>query len=1168
MKRPMTLRFALITASAATVLAAAPPLQADDTELFYGDAVAATPSEPNIMFILDTSGSMSTQITTQEDWDPNEDWDGNCADDRIYWSRNQSPPSCNTQQYIDATSFTCNAAAGVLASNGIAYVNRAGQNRWQGYFWWGQYQWRDIASGNHDDFVECQDDAGIHGEDAASSAKWAANANQGPWSSNQNDEINWNARGGYYFFTGNYINWQNGSSSTKSRLRIMQDVAGNVLDQLSGVNVGLMRYSNDGGGSSDDDAEGGMVIVPVGPVASNRDVMKAAINSWNAAGWTPLSETLYEATQYFRGGDVVWGETSDVRTSYPNGDTPSVAESRDPSDSSRYQSPMTGDCQKNFIVYLTDGLPTQDNQSNSAIQNLPGFRDVVGSGTCDIEPNLQYNNSGRCTDDLAKWLHESDLRPDLPGLQNVTSYYIGFGDDVRTGSQFLEEAAQRGGGQFYTAEDSAELAQAFTDIISRILSQSVTFTAPTVAVNAFNRTQNLNYLYMSLFEPATTYRWQGNIKKYRVTPAGVIVDAEGNAAVNPNTGFFYDSTRSYWSTASDGSDATAGGAASRITSPATRTVYSNLTSATGLLSEELSELKDSANLALANQLLLGVTSSVAVPDRPAVDALVDWAYGYDILDVDGDNNTSEGRKDMGDPLHARPATVIYGGTAASPDITDITLYGVTNDGYLQAIDAETGNELWSFIPSDLLHRIEPLLIDNTIADREYGLDGSIRTIKLDRNNDGIVDSADGDRVLLYFGMRRGGFDYFALDVTNRNAPVLLWQAGPAELPGVGQTWSTPAVARVNINRNWGSNTDKLVLLVGGGYDPSQDSISYTADAIGNHVFMIDAISGALIWRAGPTGDTGAQLRLAKMTNSIPSDVRSMDMTGDGFTDRMYVADTGGRIFRFDIKNGETPANLVVGGVFASLGVADTTSKPDSGNRRFFYAPDVALINKNGSNWLNIGIGSGHRALPITDQTVVNRFYSLRDYNLFATVESSQYKATCSTSETLPCHEIITDGDLVDVSSTVSPTIPSQGVGWKMNLQDLGEKVLAESRTFQNNIYFTTYSPQQRAYNAEFCVATVGLNRLYVVGAAEADPVQNFDASTAGPSSVSDRFKELAQGSIAPEVLFVFPTPDVDPNNPNAPPPAVPPFCLVGLESCGTGMSNPPVRTYWQERSAN
>jgi type IV pilus assembly protein PilY1 len=286
---------------------------------------------------------------------------------------------------------------------------------------------------------------------------------------------------------------------------------------------------------------------------------------------------------------------------------------------------------------------------------------------------------------------------------------------------------------------------------------------------------------------------------------------------------------------------------------------------------------------------------------------------------------------------------------------------------------------------------------------------------------------------------------------------------------------------------------------------------------------------------------------------------------------MYAADMGGRVWRFDIRNGQVPASLVLGGVFASLGTGDlgtkTGSTADQSNRRFFYAPDVSLIKVGTSNWLNVAIGSGHREKPITDDTVVNRFYSLRDYNIFTQVANAQYKASCGTTETSPCHQIITDDDsrLVDVTTDLNPAIPAGGVGWKMNLQDDAEKVLAESRTFQNQIYMTTYSPEEREYNPEYCVSTVGLNRLYVVDAATGKPVINFDVGTPGLTE-SDRSKELAQGSIAPEAIFVFPTPDADASNPN--PPAVPPICLVGLESCGQGLTNPPVRTYWQQRGTN
>jgi type IV pilus assembly protein PilY1 len=1185
-----------LAAAAAVTLLCSGPARADDTELFVGAAVAAAPSRPNILFIMDTSGSMDTDVTTQVSFDPADTYSGSCNKDRIYWSTDDKVPSCSTDRYVKASVFTCNAAQPNLASAGIAYVTKAA--RWRS----SRNRWESLSAGDDSSWIECSADEGVHGQTASSTKKFAADGStNGPWSSSSANKIDWSRGQAITFYSGNYLNWKASPTITRTRLEIMQEVLTTLLTNLDdNVNVGLMRYSNDTGSDNDAAAQGGMVMKEMGKIEDNRASMITEINSWSAAGWTPLSETLFEATQYFRGDKVYFagGENqtlfpgaynavntaygkSDKFTSTPNGDSPSITASRNATDKSLYDSPADQDCQKNYIVYLTDGLPTQDNEANTQIEKLPNFAKITGAAKCD-----GTESNGKCTDDLAKWLHQSDLRADRPGVQNVSSYWIGFGDDVKSGTAFLEKVAQRGGGKYYAAEDTAQLTEAFSEIISKILEQTTTFTSPTVAVNAFNRTQNLNYLYMSVFKPATSYRWLGNIKKYQVTQDGEIRDVNGNSAVDPNNGFFEGSSQSFWSDMADGADAELGGAAGELKNPTPRTVanptgrkiYSNLTVNSGALTEDLSALK--SNLTLANLLLLGVVDSNVVSGRPATTNLVDWAYGQDVLDENGNGDTAEARKDMGDPLHSRPATVIYGGPADDPDLT---LYATTNDGYLQAINAKTGEELWAFVPRLMLNRIEKLYENDDVTSRIYGLDGAVRVVRLDRDGDGTIEPAgsdingDGqtkenekDKVYLFFGMRRGGNSYIGLDVTDRDAPKLLWTIGASQLPGVGQTWSAPAVARVNVDRTWSSsNPDKMVLVFGGGYDIAQDTVGYVADTVGRQVFMVDAVTGSLIWRAGPTSDTTAQLQLAKMTNSIPGDVRVVDLSGDGFADRMYAADMGGRVWRFDIRNGQTPANLVYGGVFASLGNGDLAVKTDATkNRRFFYAPDVSLMKVGTTNFINVGIGSGHREKPITDVTVVNRFYSLRDFNVFSQVQNTQYKATCGTTETSPCHQIITDGDsrLLDVSADMSPTIPTGGVGWRMDLQDVGDKVLAESRTFQNRIYFTTYSPQEREYNPEYCVATVGLNRLYVVDAATGKPVVNFSDPTSPPSEIDDRFKELAQGSIAPEAIFVFPTPDADEDNPN--PPAVPPICLVGLESCGTGLTNPPVRTYWEQRGSN
>ena len=127
---------ATLTAAAAVVMLASAPAGADDTELFVGAAVAAAPSRPNILFVMDTSGSMDTNVTTQVSFNPADTYSGSCRTDRVYWSNNSTVPNCSTDRYVNASVFTCNAAQPNLASAGIAYVTKAARwrssrNRWE-----------------------------------------------------------------------------------------------------------------------------------------------------------------------------------------------------------------------------------------------------------------------------------------------------------------------------------------------------------------------------------------------------------------------------------------------------------------------------------------------------------------------------------------------------------------------------------------------------------------------------------------------------------------------------------------------------------------------------------------------------------------------------------------------------------------------------------------------------------------------------------------------------------------------------------------------------------------------------------------------------------------------------------------------------------------------------
>ena len=143
--------------------------------------------------------------------------------------------------------------------------------------------------------------------------------------------------------------------------------------------------------------------------------------------------------------------------------------------------------------------------------------------------------------------------------------------------------------------------------------------------------------------------------------------------------------------------------------------------------------------------------------------LMSWMSGEDVLDEDGDVSTTS-RTSMADPLHSKPIVFTHSGTAANPDLT--LLFG-TNDGHFRAVNAADGVQRWSFIPPELLP-VSKILYDNVTPIHPYGVDGAPVLWVNDPDFDGAtIDLSGTDNfAYVYFGMRRGGRNYYALDVTD------------------------------------------------------------------------------------------------------------------------------------------------------------------------------------------------------------------------------------------------------------------------------------------------------------------------------------------------------------------------------------------------------------------
>lgn len=172
-----------------------------------------------------------------------------------------------------------------------------------------------------------------------------------------------------------------------------------------------------------------------------------------------------------------------------------------------YTSPIQAWCQKNFIVFVTDGLP--DTNENG----VPGT-------TASLMPAV-----------LAK----------IDALRNMTigttfdipTYVLGVGSDIQNTTN-LDQMAVHGGtdlnGHAYYANNPQQFMNALQSVFNDIMERSYSFTSPTVPTV---RMIDNNILYMSAFTPNATPFWPGTLKAYQLNSDGTLpVDTNGNP-LNP-----------------------------------------------------------------------------------------------------------------------------------------------------------------------------------------------------------------------------------------------------------------------------------------------------------------------------------------------------------------------------------------------------------------------------------------------------------------------------------------------------------------------------------------------------------------------------------------------------------------------------------------------------------
>ena len=379
--------------------------------------------------------------TSQEPFDGTDSYSGPCDRSYYYWTTSGSVPSCGTNKKIQKPYFVC--AQGVTQATASGkYTDTMAMYRKRK----GKWKWRKLKSGTTNRAVECATDSGQHGNGTPGEVYARIGSNVSAFTSNPAQEVDWGSSPTHQIVTvydGNYMNWYyNPPGTSMSRTAIVKAVTKNVLGSVNDVNVGFMRFHN---------SEGGPVTHAIKDLDANRAAAIATVDALPASGWTPLSETMYEAALYWRGMNARYGQQGSTDPAALD----SVVIAGDGSTIMDYKQPADYACAKNFNVLLTDGAPTQDVGAYPLAPNLPNYTMTMGRSNC-----TGGNANGACLDDIAEYLSKEDINPTLPGDQNVTTYTIGFKVDL----PLLKDTAENSGGEYYLAEDVQSLTDALTDI--------------------------------------------------------------------------------------------------------------------------------------------------------------------------------------------------------------------------------------------------------------------------------------------------------------------------------------------------------------------------------------------------------------------------------------------------------------------------------------------------------------------------------------------------------------------------------------------------------------------------------------------------------------------------------------------------------------------------------
>lgn len=857
----------------------------------------------------------------------------------------------------------------------------------------------------------------------------------------------------------NFANW---FSYYRKREYVAKAAYGQVIAATNEANMGLKTLWDNNG-----------VNTPLRQMNSditsgNKGALLDSVYNFNASGWTPLRATTNDVGRY------IACESNNISGTCPAAPAGSG-----------------GECQQNFSVIMTDGFYngnfdlTGDAAPSANNDNEDGDSDTAWDSTDNGPYGDIYGNT---LADITMHYYETDLRstvnndvPTIAGVdendaQHMVTYTIAFGVDGTLSDadmptnrtdpftwpdpslgdpqkiDDMRHAAWNSRGEFLSAKSSENLITSLRGALASISGR--TGSAASVAFNTGSLSTN-SEVYLALFN---SERWSGDMLAFPLDPnTGVINPARvwsaatqldgRNLSSNPRTILSHNGTDGIalqWSNLT-----TAQKNDFRTNSSGTQ---DNI--ATGMA--RLAHLRGDRNC------------------EPSTAGTCSYSDGSNTFNT---KSLRERDSRLGDILHSGP---VFAGAPESnwPDLapfpstagstyTDFQtananrtgiVYAGGNDGMLHAFLQSSGDELFAYVPGPLFstNASEGLhyLSDPGYAHRYY-VDQTVSIA------DAYVQTTSGGtlgwKTILVGALRGGGRGLFALDITAPTtvtesgsvpANTVMWEFTNANDTDLGYTYSRPFIVPLEGT----SGTIRWAAVFGNGYN---DTGSGEAQLF--IVFLEGGIDGT--WTANSDYikiSTGVGTTTDRNGLSTPAII---DSDGDGFADRVYAGDLKGNMWVFDLSGSSSNT----WGVAYKSGATPNPLFTTASNQQITTMP---VIIRNSAQPISVSNTPNTLVIFGSGQYLTTGDISTTD-------TQSMYGVWDSGSKNLTSSNLIqqTIGVGVSTETVVGRTLTDVPIdyagtdkGWYMNFPTNGERSITNPVIRGDLVFFNTTIPDRDPCN--------------------------------------------------------------------------------------------------------